>query len=214
MMRPTVTVGSMSRTVRRTSGATACRTVHVTGSIESHIPRRITSIRGGYFEICTSLWFGHEDSVDVAVICAEVSLAFAICCQPGWKSHPTMIMKASPDPDALVLNKNHTGRQKSSSLSHQYYDSYDRRLAQGTHKQRQQILQRESVEREPSTQITLRSEVPGDIQDQLRRALCPCIGFTVGVGNDGHVRRHRSILGIQRRYRWLRFSVRPQRQEA
>jgi hypothetical protein len=31
-----------------------------------------------------------------------------------------MIMKASPDPDALVLNKKHTGRQKSSSLSHQF----------------------------------------------------------------------------------------------
>jgi hypothetical protein len=31
-------------------------------------------------------------------------------------------MKASPDPDALVLNKQHTGRQKPSSLSHQFLD--------------------------------------------------------------------------------------------
>src|SRR5208337_2743321 len=44
----------------------------------------------------------------------------ATCCQPGWKSHPTIVIKASPDPDALVLNKQHTGRQKPSSLSHQF----------------------------------------------------------------------------------------------
>jgi len=31
-----------------------------------------------------------------------------------------MIMKASPDPDALFLNKQKTGRQKPSSLSHQF----------------------------------------------------------------------------------------------
>jgi hypothetical protein len=37
-----------------------------------------------------------------------------------------MIMKASPDPDALVLNKKHTGRQKPSSLSHQCHNSYPR----------------------------------------------------------------------------------------
>ncbi|MGA3129111.1 MAG: hypothetical protein ABSD13_20655, partial [Candidatus Korobacteraceae bacterium] len=39
--------------------------------------------------------------------------------QPGWKSHPTIIMKASPDPEGLVLNQSIPSPLKPSFLSHQ-----------------------------------------------------------------------------------------------
>ena len=61
----------------------------------------------GYFEICESLGFGHEDNVDVAVICAEVGLAFNCAAQNTafchLKNAPQLGGKHTADYETVAL---------------------------------------------------------------------------------------------------------------